>query len=70
MASKKKAASTVAGKTMLIMSDDPRPAVNLRPGRKLQVMSVSIVTPDLKKGGPIAARLCGGTNTCIALVEV
>lgn len=66
----KNTASPAVGKTTLIVSDDPRPAVSLLPGQKLQVLSVSIVTPDLKKRRPVAARLCGGTNTCIALIEV
>lgn len=65
-----KEAAVKAGKMKLIVSDDPRPAVSLKPGQKLQVTAVSVVTPDLKKCGPIAARLCGGTSTCLALVEL
>jgi hypothetical protein len=33
------------------------------------VVSVKLAGPTLKGAKPIAARLCGGTNTCIALVE-
>jgi hypothetical protein len=68
--SKTKKTVVPAGKMKLIVSDDSSPAVNLKAGQKLQVIGVSVVTPDLKKGGPIAARLCGGTNTCLALVEL
>ena len=68
--SKTKKTVVPAGKMKLIVSDDSSPAVNLKAGQKLQVIGVSVVTTDLKKGGPIAARLCGGTNTCLALVEL
>ena len=68
--SKAKKAVAPSGKMKLIVSDDANPAVILKPGQKLQVTAVAVVTPDLKKGGPIAARLCGGTNTCLALVEL
>ena len=34
------------------------------------VVAVEIVDPAFKKAKGLAARLCGGTNTCLALVEV
>ena len=57
-------------KVQLIVSDDPKPAVEVKAGMKLDVVSVSLVTPTLKKLKPGAARLCGGGGTCIALVDL
>ena len=68
--SKTKKAAVTSSKIKLIISDDANPSVNVKAGQKLEVISVAVVTPDLKKGGPIAARLCGGTSTCLALVEL
>lgn len=68
--SKKKTTSASGGKMQLIVSDERSPAVLLKAGQKLQVTAVSIVTPEMKKHGPIAARLCGGTSTCLAIVEI
>ncbi len=69
-APKAKKPGSAARKMKLIVSDEASPAVKLKPGQKLHVTAVSVITPDLKKGGPIAARLCGGTSTCLALVEI
>jgi len=52
----------------LIVSKDKSPAVPVRRGMKLEVVSVSFVDESLK-GRRIAATLCGGTSTCVALVE-
>ena len=54
----------------LIISDEKQPKVTLKPGMKLEVVSVSLASTDLKKPKKIAARLCGGTSTCLALIEV
>lgn len=68
--SKARKPSSASSKMRLIVSDDANPAVVLKAGQKLQVTAVSVVTPELKKSGPIAARLCGGTSTCLAIVEI
>jgi hypothetical protein len=34
------------------------------------VVSVHFIAPDLKKAKRIGARLCGGTDTCLALVDI
>lgn len=57
-------------KHTLIISDDKNPKVTVKPGQKLRVVTVSMVGPDLKKPAKVAARLCGGTSTCLALVEI
>jgi hypothetical protein len=54
----------------LIASDDKNPQVSLKAGMKLQVVGISLVDSKLKKARPGAARLCGGTSTCVALVDL
>lgn len=54
----------------LISSDDKSPKVGLKAGMKLQVVGVSLVDSQLKKAKISASRLCGGTSTCVALVEL
>jgi hypothetical protein len=66
----KKVTPASGAKMKFIVSDERSPAVVLKAGQKLQVTTVSVVTPELKKHGPIAARLCGGTSTCLAIVEI
>lgn len=62
--------TAAASNLKLIASDDKNPAVSLKPGMKLQVVGVSLLDPQLKKARAGAARLCGGTSTCLALVEL
>jgi hypothetical protein len=58
-------------KVSLIVSDDKDVKVKVRPGAKLNVVRVETITPDLKKSGPIGARLCGyGSNVCLALIDI
>jgi hypothetical protein len=57
-------------KMKLIVCDDEHPVVPLRAGMRFEVVSVPLVDPTLKKSQPIAGRLCGGTSTCLALVEI
>jgi len=64
------AKSTGRSRQTLVVSDDKNPSVALKPGTRLDVVSVALVGPNLKKPAKLAARLCGGTSTCLALVEV
>jgi hypothetical protein len=57
-------------KAHLIVSDDAEPAVKLKPGMRFEVHATTVVDAELKASGKVAARLCGGTNTCLALVEI
>jgi hypothetical protein len=57
-------------KLRLIVSDEKSPAVELKAGMKLDVVAVTLIEPTLKKSKAVAARLCGGTSTCLALVDV
>ena len=56
--------------THLVVSNEKRPAVRLKPGMKLEVHSVKLVDARMRPHGRIGARLCSGGGTCIALVHV
>jgi hypothetical protein len=58
------------GKVTLVASREAKPAIRVTPGMKLEVVSVALVDPAGKKVRPLGARLCGGTSTCLALVEL
>jgi hypothetical protein len=58
-------------KVNLIVSDQKKPLGSVRAGQKLQVVAVTLTggkAPALKKA--IGARLCGGSGTCIAVMDV
>lgn len=57
-------------KAYLIASDDAQPAVSMTSGKRFDVRTVQVVDPSLKPSGKMAARLCGSTSTCVALIEV
>jgi len=59
-----------AAKLKLIVSDEKNPTVNLKPGMKLNVTTVELLAPSFKPAKAGAARLCGGSGTCVALVEI
>jgi hypothetical protein len=53
-----------------IVSNSRNPSVKLRPGMKLDVQSVKLLNPQLGAAKALGARLCGGSGTCIALIDV
>jgi hypothetical protein len=53
-----------------IVSDEKSPSIALKPGMRLDVVSTSLVGPNLKPLRNIGARLCGGSGTCMALVDL
>ena len=56
-----------------IESESSAPTVaghTLRAGQKFEVKAVSVKEPQLASTAKVGARLCGGTDTCLALVEV
>ena len=53
-----------------IVSDEKSPSIALKPGMRLDVVSTTLVGPDLKRLKNIGARLCGGSGTCMALVDL
>jgi hypothetical protein len=54
----------------LIESDDHSPTVGLTSGMRFEVKTTQIVDTTMKPMKKVAARLCGGTSTCLALVEI
>ena len=72
MAKKKQSRKKTTPKTniQLIESDDSNPSVPVQPGFKFEVVSVSVVEAETAKPTKLAARLCGGTSTCLALIKV
>jgi hypothetical protein len=66
MAKKKSSGKRVA----LIASSATNPAVKVKAGMKLRVSSVSVVDPAGRRLRPVGSRLCGGTTTCLALVDL
>jgi hypothetical protein len=65
---KRKAAK--ASSVRFIVSDEKSPSVALKSGMQLNVVSTVLVGPDLKRIRNIGARLCGGSGTCMALVDI
>ena len=53
-----------------IVSNDKSPQVALKPGMRLNVVSTVLVGPDMRRIRNIGARLCGGSGTCMALVDL
>ena len=54
----------------LIASDDEKPDITGKSKDGYDVISVSVVEPNLQPSARVGARLCGGTSTCVAIVEV
>ena len=55
---------------VLVVSDEKDPKVTLETGEKLDVVSVSLITPQRTPAAAGAARLCSGGGTCVALVKL
>lgn len=53
-----------------IASNEKAPRIRIKPGMRLNVVSTVLVGPDLKRLKNIGARLCGGSGTCMALVDI
>ena len=66
----KPSSKSTGRKITFIVSDEKNPKVALKPGTKLEVVSVKLADTSLKQAAPVGARLCGGSNTCITLVEI
>jgi hypothetical protein len=62
--------SSTTAQVRLIDSDDAEPTIKLKPGMRFEVHATTIVDTELKPARKVAARLCGGTSTCLALIEV
>ena len=62
--------SAKASSLRFIVSDEKSPSVALKPGMRLNVVSTVLVGPDMRRIRNIGARLCGGSGTCMALVDI
>ncbi|MCI0702135.1 MAG: hypothetical protein L0241_13715 [Planctomycetia bacterium] len=54
----------------LVASKEKNPAVEVKAGQELRVVSVKMGGPDLGKLKRVGATLCGGTSTCLAIVDI
>ena len=58
-------------KVNLVISEEKKPLGSVKPGQKLQVVAVTLAgakAASVKKA--IGARLCGGSGTCLAVMDV
>ncbi len=53
-----------------IETEVENPSIDLKPGMKFKVEVIELVDSNLKPIKKGAARLCGGTSTCLALVDI
>lgn len=55
----------------LVISDETEPKIFSKTGTKLETISVQLIDPSGELAVPVAkAALCGGTSTCVAILEV
>lgn len=57
-------------KVTLLASSDKNPKVVLKPGMRMEVVAVKLTDPKTMKPVKLAARLCGGSGTCLALIDI
>ena len=57
------------GDAFLVVSEDESPKIQIQAGMKFEVVTLKVVDESLKQPGKVAARLCGGTDTCLALID-
>ena len=53
----------------LIVSDEERPMIRLQPGLHVRVEEFGLLDENLEIP-KIGARLCGGSGTCLALIDI
>lgn len=70
MSAKKPVESKASLKYSLVVTDEKTPKIAVKSGMRFEVRSVTLVGTDLGKPKALAARLCGGTSTCLALVDL
>jgi hypothetical protein len=58
------------GKITLLASKDKQPSVKLKAGQQLKVTAVVLQGPEAAKIKKVGARLCGGSGTCLALLDI
>jgi hypothetical protein len=59
-----------AKKVSLVVSKEKKPLGILKSGQKFQVVSVSLAGGKGQGKPRLAARLCGGSGTCVAIIDI
>ena len=62
--------ATTSKKISLVVSDSKSPSVTLKPGQSLHVKTINLIDANFKSSKIGAARLCGGTSTCVAIIQI
>ncbi len=57
-------------KIKLVVSEEEAPRIQLKPGMQLKVEAIELVDQQLSTASIGAARICGGTTVCIAIIDV
>ena len=57
-------------KIKLLVCDEKNPSIKIKPGMNIHVEELSLVDTDLEEIKKMGARLCGGSGTCLALVDL
>jgi hypothetical protein len=70
MAMKKRGGRKGRSTAAFIVSNQRNPSVKLKAGMRLDVQSVKLLSPQLRVAKRLGARLCGGSGTCLALIDV
>ena len=61
----------ITNKIRLIVSEEDYPKVRLKPGLNLKVEKIEILDEDFQEiQKKIGSRLCGGSGTCLALIDI
>ena len=65
-----KPGSASQSKITLIVSDSTNPTISVTAGHRFEVVTVDMHDASTQKPAAMAARLCGGTSTCLALMDI
>jgi hypothetical protein len=67
---KNKINSTKKPSSYLVVSNTQEPTIKVQGGKKYDVKHVQLIGEAGLPPSKIGARLCGGTSTCLAIIEV
>ncbi len=68
--SRRREGAAKKAKIQLIETDEAYPTIQLEAGMRFEVATVSLVDAELKKPKRFAARKCGGTSSCLAIIQL
>ncbi len=58
------------GNITLVVSDSKSPLGSATPGKRMDVVGITLAGPKAGSLAKVGSRLCGGTSTCLALMEI